>query len=83
MIAYILIFRRDQIIAVLHSFVRGPERGSDTYAHVKGALLNTTGLSENELQVRFDGWYPKGKILFKKSDVVKNMFDPTPEIKHY
>lgn len=82
MIVYILPYYSEQrrITAVIHGTVDKDERVSaGYYVLTKSVLFNISGELDSLLMTRFGGWFfNKQEVLFEKTDVIKQIFDPTP-----
>jgi len=77
--AYLLPYHENKITAVLHGIVgTGKMSTFGYYFDAEGVLLNISDKSNRSLMVRFGGWYSPAEVLHKKTDVIKQIFDPMP-----
>lgn len=78
--AYILPYHSEQerITAVIHGEVKEAELAAGHWMIAKRVILNISDESDKVLMTRFGGWFVEHEVLFKKIDVVSQLFHPTP-----
>lgn len=80
--AYLLTHRAGGISSLVVLNVKDT-RGVMTLVDVTDVLVNDTGVDIGGFRDLFNGWQKTGVLMFSRLDVVKNMFDPRPEILEY